>query len=123
MECVSRGSVILKWRYDQSMNTRLILTIALLSGLVGGLVSHYAFPVAAFAQQTPSPTAPVPNEIRAQSFVIVDAQNNAIGTIAASNRFVQLTPRGQEPTIVILDRQGHEVWRATGATIRQLTDH
>jgi hypothetical protein len=105
------------------MHTRLILTISLLSGLVGGLVSHFAFPVAAFAQQTPAPTAPVPNEIRGQSFVIVDAQNSAIGTITASNRFVQQTSRGQEPTIIILDRQGREVWRATGASLRQLTDH
>lgn len=104
------------------MNTRLILTISLLSGLVGGLVSHYAFPVTAFAQQAPAPAAPVPNETRAQSFVIVDAQNNVIGTITASNRFVQTSP-GQEPTIVILDRFRREVWRATGATLRQLTDH
>lgn len=103
------------------MNTRLILAMSLFSGLLGGLVSHYAFPVAAFAQQTPAPTAPVSNEIRAQSFVIVDAQNNVIGTITASNRFVQLT--SQEPTIVILDRFRREVWRATGATLRQLTEH
>lgn len=116
------------------MNTRLILAIALLSGLVGGLVSHYAFPVAAFAQQTPAPPAPAPNEIRAQSFVLVDGQNNVVGTIASSEyrgwingqmvpRSGQPSQRGPEPTIVILDRLGREVWRATGATLRQLNDH
>jgi hypothetical protein len=108
------------------MNTRLILAIALLSGLVGGLASHFTFPVTAFAQPQ--------NEIRAQSFVLVDGQNNIVGTIASSEYRVlmngQIVPRsgqpnqrGQEPTIVILDRQGREVWRATGATLRQLTDH
>jgi hypothetical protein len=97
------------------MNTRLILTIALLSGLVGGLVSHFTFPVTAFAQPQ--------NEIRAQSFVLVDGQNNVVGTIASSNRSGQPNQRGQEPTIVILDRMGREVWRATGAILRQLTDH
>jgi len=58
-----------------------------------------------------------------------------VGTIASSERpevingrivlrSGQPSPRGQEPTIVVLDRQGHEVWRADGAfTLRQLTDH
>jgi hypothetical protein len=98
------------------MNTRLILTISLLSGLVGGLVSHFAFPTTAFAQPQ--------NEIRVQSLALVDPQNVVVGTITTSNRSGQPSPRGQEPTIVILDRQGHEVWRANGAfTLRQLTDH
>ena len=98
------------------MNTRLILTISLLSGLVGGLVSHFAFPVTAFAQP--------PNEIRAQSVALVDGQNIVVGTITTSNRTGQPSPRAQEPTIVILDRQGHEVWRASGPfTLRQLTEH
>ncbi len=97
------------------MNTRLILTIALLSGLVGGLVSHFAFPTTAFAQPQ--------NEIRAESVALVDGQNIVVGTITTSNRSGQPSPRGQEPTIVILDPHGREVWRATGATIRQLTHH
>jgi hypothetical protein len=103
------------------MNTRLILAIALLSGLVGGLASHYAFPVTAFAQ----PPAPAPPEVRAQNFVLVDGQNRVVGTITSSDfaSIPQPNQRRQEPTIVILDRRGNEVWRATGASIRQLTDH
>jgi hypothetical protein len=103
------------------MNTRLILTISILSGLVGGLASHYAFPVTAFAQ----PPAPPPMEVRAQSFVLVDGQNRVAGTITSSDLpwVPQPNQRRQEPTIVILDRRGNEVWRANGASIRQLTDH
>jgi hypothetical protein len=98
------------------MNTRLILTIALLSGLVGGLAAHFAVPVTAFAQPQ--------NELRAQSVALVDGQNIVVGTITTSNRSGQPSPRGQDPAIVILDRQGHEVWRANGGyTLRQLTDH
>jgi hypothetical protein len=99
------------------MNTRLILAISLLSGLVGGLASHFALPVTAFAQP---PATPVAQEIRAQNFVLVDDHNRVIGTIT-SNRSV-IPPR-QEPTVVILDREQHEVWRATGTSIRQLSDH
>jgi hypothetical protein len=98
------------------MNTRLILTISLLSGLVGGLVSHFTFPITAFAQPQ--------NEIRAQSVALVDGQNIVVGTITTSNRSGQPNPRGQEPTIVILDSHGHEVWRANGGfSLRQLTEH
>jgi hypothetical protein len=99
------------------MNTRLIFAMSLFSGLLGGLVSHYAFPVTAFAQ----PPAPPPMEVRAQNFVLVDGQNRVVGTITSSNRSI-IQPR-QEPTVVILDREQHEVWRATGGvSIRPLSD-
>jgi len=58
------------------MNNKLSIAIALVAGLLGGLLVRYAVPPTAFAQNT----APAPKEIRAQSFTLVDSANRTVGT-------------------------------------------
>ena len=60
------------------MNTRLTITSALLAGLLGGLVTRYITPSVAFAQDK----TPVTNELRAQSFTLVDSSNRTVGTFS-----------------------------------------
>jgi hypothetical protein len=91
------------------MHQRLNLVFALAAGLSGGVLSRYIVPVTVFAQ-TP---APAPREIRAQSFIVVDDKSNVVGT------FKRSVPKpGETPTVVLLDQDGMEVWRGSGAAIR-----
>ena len=85
------------------MNTKLILILSVAAGLTGGIVSRYVTPAPVQAQAQ----TPVPKEISAQSFVLVDEKSNIVGTFKPS-----ASQPGQPPTIVLLDRNGHEVWRA-----------
>jgi hypothetical protein len=80
------------------MSTRLILTLSLSAGLVGGVVSHYISPQLVQAQGQPA----VPREIRAQSFVLIDAQGAAVALFG-------FDPKGQ-PIIKLLDERGRTVW-------------
>ena len=80
------------------MNRTLTLTLALAAGLCGGLLSRYVAPAAVHAQaQTPAP-----KEIRAQSFVLVNAQGTAFGLMG-------FDPRGN-PIIKLLDERGRTFW-------------
>ena len=58
------------------MNNKLTVAIALVTGLLGGILTRYAAPPTAFAQAT----APAPKEVRAQSFTLVDSANRTVGT-------------------------------------------
>ena len=124
------------------MNNKLVIAVALVAGLVGGLLTHYIAPPSAFAQIV-SPVGPLPppppsgptvtKEIRAQSFTLVDGQNRTIGTFTtqtSSGVFAPLPPpppgapqgapppapprgRGPEVTrIVLRDSNGREIWSA-----------
>jgi hypothetical protein len=87
------------------------LILALAVGLLGGFLSRYIQPAPVLAQaQTPPP-----KEIQAQTFVLVDDKNNIVGTFKSS-----VTPPGQTPTVVFLDRTGHEIWRA-GVGLQKLS--
>jgi len=92
------------------MNRKLNLSLALAAGLLGGLLSRYVTPWPVLAQAGPA------KELRAQSFVLVDDKNNVVGTFTAS------TP-GPKPvqnqTVVLLDRNDKEIWRA-GVSVRVL---
>ena len=130
------------------MNNKLVIAFALAAGLVGGLLTHYIAPPAAFAQSV-SPVNPLPppgvptvvKEIRAQSFTLVDGQNRTIGTFTTQTSWgvnVPLPPpppgapqgaplpaprgRGPEVTrIVLRDSNGREIWSAGDtAQLRQL---
>jgi hypothetical protein len=51
------------------MNRKLNLGLSIAAGLLGGFLSHYISPMPVHAQTQAAP----PKEIRAQSFVLVDA--------------------------------------------------
>lgn len=75
------------------MNNKLSIAIALLAGLLGGMLARYVAPPTAFAQ---NPT-PVPKEIRAQSFTLVDPANRVVGTFT-SDLGAPTPPAGVAPT-------------------------
>jgi hypothetical protein len=89
------------------MNRTLILSVAIAAGLLGGVLSRYIAPVPAFAQGT------TPKEIRSLSFVLVDGKDNIVGTFKPS--------ADRRPTVVLLDRDGREIWRA-GVSAKVLTE-
>ena len=117
--------------------------VALVAGLAGGMLARYIAPPAVFAQANNAQThltaqTPVTNEIRAQSFVLVDRFNEVVGTFTAeptSGAGFQPQPRptpgpgnqGVPPgnmlpmRIVLQDAKGHEMWGVGGTTIRPLT--
>ena len=93
------------------MNRKLNLVLALGAGLAGGILSRYIAPATAFAQTQP------PKEIRAGSFVLLDPNNNVVGTFRASAPVPK--PGGLKPAVVLLDDNNQEIWRA-GVSVRTL---
>jgi hypothetical protein len=102
------------------MNAKLSVTIALLAGLLGGLLTRYIAPPAAFAQNQ----APIVKEIRAQSFTLVDETGGALGTFKAEPVHSFPNPAFTAPAarIVLRDSTGREIWSAGGNAIRQLSE-
>ena len=94
-----------------TMYRKLNLIFALAAGLFGGLLSRYITPTAVLAQTQTS----APKEIQAQSFVLVDDKSTIVGTFKPS------FTRGEPPAVVLLDRQGRELWRASGSLLRPLS--
>jgi hypothetical protein len=84
------------------MHRKLTLLLALAAGLVGGLLSRYLAPPPVSAQTMPL------KELRAQSFVLVDDQNNIIGTFKTAPGMMS----SASPHIVLLERSNKEIWRA-----------
>jgi len=82
-----------------TMKLGMLFALALFAGVVGGVVSRYFDPAAVFAQTS------APKQITAQSFVLVDEKNNLVGVFKSSNI-------GSGETVVLLDRNGKELWRA-----------
>jgi hypothetical protein len=111
------------------MNKSFNIALALAAGLLGGLLTHYIAPSAAFAQvqAPPSPGAGVPNnrpttkEIRAQSFTLVDQADHTVGTFT-----VQPAPVRRDfkvvARIVLRDSNGREIWSAGGSAILPLSE-
>lgn len=87
------------------MNRNVFL--ALFAGLFGGLITHFVTPAAVFAQNQ----SRVPQEIRAQAFVLVDPLNRPAGTFTAEGM-----------RIVLRDSKGHEIWSAGGSGLQPLTN-
>lgn len=85
-------------KYDRGMNRSLTLVLALAAGILGGLASRYLTPVVVFAQ-TPTPA---PKEIRAQSFVLVNAQGVPMGLMGTD------PPGG--PIIILKNENGTTIW-------------
>jgi hypothetical protein len=82
------------------MNRKLNLIFGLAAGLLGGLLSRYIAPSPVHAQAQ----IPAPKEIRAQSFVLVNAQGVALGLMG-------FDPQGR-PVIKLVDEGGRPVWSA-----------
>ena len=81
---------------------QLNLTLAFAAGLIGGVLSHYVWaqPVQAQSQ--------TPKEIRAQSFVLEDADGKRLGMFSVQAR----RPSGREASgsIRLFDDRGREIW-------------
>lgn len=85
------------------MNRTLTITLALAAGLLGGLLSRYLAPMPVHAQ------TPTPKEIRAQNFVLVNAQGVEVGLMGFS-------PQGR-PVIKLVDERGRTLWSAGEAIL------
>jgi hypothetical protein len=59
------------------MTTKLTMTLSLAAGLAGGVLSQYIASALVHAQAQ----TPMPKEIRAQSFTLVDASGNRMGAL------------------------------------------
>jgi hypothetical protein len=77
-----------------SMNTKLTVVLALFAGFSGGFASRYFEPAPVFAQEPA-----VPQEIRAQKFIVVEKTGVACGVFG--------TEEDGTPQIEILGYKGH----------------
>ena len=80
------------------MKQGLILCLALYAGLLTGIVSRYLFP-------TTFLWSGATRDVTPRSFVLVDEQNDIVGVLQPSKL-------GSGETVVLLDRNGKELWRA-----------
>ena len=100
------------------MTKTLTIAVALASGFLGSMLTRYIAPPAAFAQNQPA-AKPV-QEIRAQSFTIVDLAGRTVATFeydpgsSARNRFLP-------PRIVLRDSEGRTLWSAGGMGLQPLS--
>ena len=85
------------------MSRKMNLVLSLAAGLLGGWVSHYVSPASVHAAQI----AP-PKEIRAQSFVLVNADGSPAGLFGFD--------RNGRPTVTLFDPTGKAVWSTNGQT-------
>ena len=100
------------------MTQKWTLVIALAAGFVGGAISNRFSLVPVHAQNSNAS----PKEIRAQSFVLVDPSDRALGTFTVEPLVPQYV-KGRpvvEPHVVLRDSEGREIWRAGGSAIRPL---
>jgi len=112
------------------MNRTLNVALALAAGLLGGLLTHYIAPSAAFAQvQAPPSLVPgVPNnrpitkEIRAQSFTLVDQADHTVGTFSVEPAPPVRRDFKVKTRIVLRDSNGREIWSAGGSAILPLNE-
>lgn len=112
------------------MLRKLNPVLALAAGLLGGILSRYLAPppVHAQAPATQAQSTPAPEEIRAQSFTLVDGSGAVVGTFRPLLSVAPGLPgvfdqgparreRGPQG-VVLLDRSGRELWRAGGSIVR-----
>lgn len=103
------------------MNKTTIL-VALVAGLVGGVISRYAAPAPVHAQQAQAQSA-APLELRAQRFALVNAQGGVVATFTVDQP--KLDPSLPDlpftpSSVRLLDWSGKEIWRAGGSPVRNL---
>jgi hypothetical protein len=107
------------------MNRSLTFVFATVAGIADGLLTRYPGPPTALAQSQ----QPVANEIRAQSFTLVDGTHRTVGTfkVEGLNWIARLPQQQVNPTlqarIVLLDANGREIWSAGETAIRPLSQN
>ncbi|HEY7390991.1 MAG TPA: hypothetical protein VH640_20910 [Bryobacteraceae bacterium] len=99
------------------MSQKSHLIFAFVAGMAGAAVMHYAAPTLALAQDQ----TPVTKEIRAQSFALVDASNNVVGTFTSEPvQGVTIrwpgTPSKVPSHIVLRDPNGRVIWTPDAST-------
>jgi hypothetical protein len=116
------------------MTKALTVALALIAGLMGGLLARYIAPPAVFAQNQPA----IAKDVRSQSFTLVDPSDRVVGTFTAEpvpganpmrlHRNPQ-SPNNQSATdsfvpayIVLRDSNGNRIWSAGGGMIRPLSE-
>lgn len=100
------------------MNNKLTIAVALAAGLAGGILTRYISPPPVFAQAPPAAQTQtsVADEVRAKNFVLVDQNNNVVGTFTvepASDHPLALGT-GSGPHIVLRSPHGGVIWRFNG---------
>jgi hypothetical protein len=116
------------------MNKSFTVALALVAGVMGGVLTRYIVPPVALAQNQ----APTTKEIRAQSFTLVDPSDRAVGTftyepalrsrgnILPSPQFLpnnqNIPERPMPMRIVLRDSSGRELWSAGGSGIQPLSE-
>ena len=96
----------------------LSLTLALGAGLAGGLLSHYIWPPSVRAQPRPQ----TPQEIRAQNFILEDANGRTLGIFSPETQRNGIPQRGASGTIRLFDERGREIWRSPTRGIYPATE-
>jgi hypothetical protein len=99
------------------MKKTLTISLALFAGALGGLLTRYIAPPAAFAQDK----APITKEIRAQSFALVDSSDHTLGVFTAEPAS-RAVGRPTQMRIVLRDANGREIWSAGGSGIRPASE-
>ncbi|HXE05326.1 MAG TPA: hypothetical protein VN579_05010 [Bryobacteraceae bacterium] len=96
------------------MNPKWALMLGLGAGFVGSALFHGLTLVSVHAQ---APDAP-PKEIRAQSFVLVDDSNKALGRLAIRYPAPPSSERYGFGDIQLFDSLGNELFTAGGRRVR-----
>ena len=96
------------------MKKHLTVVIAVAAGFLGGMLSHFVTPPAAFAQAQ----NPGTREVRAQRFVFVDLNSRPFATFMVQPGSVG--PDGWHGRVLLVDDQGRELWSAGRDPIRPL---
>ena len=96
----------------------LSLTLALAAGLAGGILSHYLWPQPVQAQARPQ----APQEIRAQSFILEDANGRTLGTFSPETPRNGIPARGLSGSLRLFDERGREIWRSPTRSIYPATE-
>jgi hypothetical protein len=86
--------------------------VALFAGLLGATLSRYIAPISVLAQNQPAS----PRDIRGQSFILTDADGNAVGVFTSIPQRI-----GQKRAIVLLDQDGNQIWSAGDSPLRRLS--
>jgi hypothetical protein len=99
------------------MNQKWTLILALAAGFLGSALFHGLSLVSVHAQ---APSAP-PKEIRAQSFVLVDDNNKALGRFAIRYPVSASSERYGFGLIQLFDSSGNELFTAGGMRVRPVS--
>ena len=87
------------------MNRNIALSLA--AGLLGGLLSHYAFVVLPVQAQSPAP----PRSVTSQSFVLMNDKGEVGGTFSFND---------EGKPVIQLFEHGRPTWSAGGKVMRPL---